>query len=256
MNLQRFIELFLIVIAVISVRCAASTKDSVLEESSTSQSDVVVLHDKTFEHLTQASTGSTTGDWLIKFYAPWCGHCKTLAPIYERVATELVGTVNVAKVDCTENKGVSLRFNIRGFPTMVLISKGRTYMYKDERSFESIVEFARGGFKIHEGDVTPAPIGSGLLAELLFVLRHAYAEAAKDLKARKYFTYNTVLVFLPAVFGIIIFLIIVIPQPSFRPPAQPKKRFPAATATVQPTAGRAMPPTSAKDTAHASKKDE
>jgi hypothetical protein len=33
--------------------------------------EVVVLDSKNFEHLTQASTGATTGDWLIKFYAPW-----------------------------------------------------------------------------------------------------------------------------------------------------------------------------------------
>ena len=43
--------------------------------------EVTVLDDKNFEHLTQAGTGATTGDWFIKFYAPWCGHCKRLAPV-------------------------------------------------------------------------------------------------------------------------------------------------------------------------------
>ena len=36
------------------------------------------LTDKNFERLTQASTGMTTGAWFVKFYAPWCGHCKDL----------------------------------------------------------------------------------------------------------------------------------------------------------------------------------
>lgn len=42
-------------------------------------SEVVVLDSKNFEHLTQASTGATTGDWLIKFYAPWSVHPTSLS---------------------------------------------------------------------------------------------------------------------------------------------------------------------------------
>ena len=50
-------------------------------------SHVVDLTSDSFEHLTQAATGATTGDWLVEFYAPWCGHCKHLAPVYEDVAS-------------------------------------------------------------------------------------------------------------------------------------------------------------------------
>jgi len=219
-------------------------------------SDVVVLGDANFEHLTQASSGSTTGDWLIKFYAPWCGHCKSMATTFERVATELVGVVNVAKVDCTTSRSVSLRFNIKGFPTVLLLSKGRTYIFKEQRGFDELVEFARGGFKLHEGEPTPRPL-SGYFAEIEFVFRHAFQEAIKDIKARHYLTYNTVIVLIPCVFSIIIFLLIIIPvgQPKMPPRPAIPRRFSPNPSTIQPTIGRAAPPTSALDTAYAKKDD-
>merc|ERR1719421_1742698 len=79
-------------------------------------SEVITLNAENFEHLTQAATGATTGDWLIKFYAPWCGHCKKLAPVWEDVASRLVGEINVAKVDVSQNRNLGTRFGIKGFP--------------------------------------------------------------------------------------------------------------------------------------------
>ena len=234
--------------------------ESVIDSSSSlpnTGSDVVELNEKNFEHLTQATTGATTGDWLIKFYAPWCTHCKTLAPIFDRVAFELRGDVNVAKVDCIVNRDLGLRFDIRGFPTVLLLSKGRMYHFKDERRAENLIEFARGTHKIHEGEPIPLPVG-GAFTEIVVVLRHAYKEAIKDIKARNYMTYNVALCFMPFVFGVIIFLLLVIPVPRARMPDTKimPKRFPASPPTVQPnTSMRAAPPTSAKDSSHSNKND-
>lgn len=236
--------------------------EDVLDSASSSTSgvntDVVELTQHNFEHLTQATTGATTGDWLIKFYAPWCTHCKSLEPIFEQVAYELRGVVNVARVDCITNKDLGLRFDIRGFPTVLLLSKGRMYHFKEERLAENFIEFARGTHKLHEGEAIPLPVG-GHFAEIIVVLRHAYKEAVKDIKARNFFTYNTALVFMPAVFGVIIFLLVIVPVPKPRlaKAGSPlPKRFPASPPTVQPnTTTRAAPPTSARDTYSSSKND-
>lgn len=55
-------------------------------------------------------------------YAPWCGYCKKLAPLWEDVATALKGEVNVAKIDVSETADarVGRRFGVRGFPTVKL----------------------------------------------------------------------------------------------------------------------------------------
>ena len=79
---------------------------------------------------------------MLKFYAPWCGHCKTLAPIYEEVATKLKGRVNVAKIDVTGSRDLGSRFDIKGFPTLKFLSKGSVYDYKGRRSAEDISNFA------------------------------------------------------------------------------------------------------------------
>ena len=67
-----------------------------------------VLTAENFEHLTQSVTGATTGDWFVKFYAPWCGHCKNMAPAWEELSKSMLekrrnGEVvpNIAKVDLT-----------------------------------------------------------------------------------------------------------------------------------------------------------
>eukprot|EP00644_Phytophthora_capsici_P006718 jgi/Phyca11/541896/estExt2_Genewise1Plus.C_PHYCAscaffold_80085 len=121
-------------------------------------SNVIVLTNADFEHKTQAGSGATTGDWLVEFYAPWCGHCKKLAPIYEKVADDLKGEVNVAKVDVTANAELGKRFGIRGFPTVLHFSHGKSYKFAGQRTLEGLSAFARGGFKNVDGEtVSGAP---------------------------------------------------------------------------------------------------
>lgn len=203
--------------------------------------EVIQLDTKNFEHLTQATTGATTGDWLIKFYAPWCGHCRKMEPTYEKVSEMLNGDVNVARVDVTANRELGTRFEIKGFPTIKFLSKGKVYDYVGKRTAEDLVEFAKGGYQIQQPqDIQPA---MGMFGEITAVFKHAYKQAAQDLKAGKYLTIDVFLCFMPLLFVGFILMMLMIPNPQ-----PPKSASPKRSARDQETRSTdAAPPTSESD---------
>ncbi|GAA93667.1 uncharacterized protein L969DRAFT_105383 [Mixia osmundae IAM 14324] len=81
------------------------------------------------------------------FYAPWCGHCKNLAPHFEKAADNLHGLVNFLAVDCDEasNKPLCGEYGIQGFPTLKAFSgKGKTTPrdYQGARTAKAIADYA------------------------------------------------------------------------------------------------------------------
>eukprot|EP01100_Stratorugosa_tubuloviscum_P009073 TRINITY_DN37_c0_g2_i1.p1 TRINITY_DN37_c0_g2~~TRINITY_DN37_c0_g2_i1.p1 ORF type:complete len:244 (-),score=111.92 TRINITY_DN37_c0_g2_i1:158-889(-) len=116
-----------------------------LINSASSDSSVIILKEANFDSLINSGE-----NWFIEFYAPWCGHCKRLTPIWEQLAKELkIENLNIkiAKVDCTTNSKLQKRFSIRGFPTLKYISNGIVYDYSGARSLEQLKSFAIDGFK-------------------------------------------------------------------------------------------------------------
>lgn len=99
--------------------------------------DVVVATKDNFEEI-------IAGDHLtlVKFYAPWCGHCKKMAPDFKEAATELKGKATLVDVDATVEKSLAEKYGIRGFPTLKLFSNGELLSdYKGSRSKEDIVKY-------------------------------------------------------------------------------------------------------------------
>ncbi|KAG5490871.1 hypothetical protein JKF63_00993 [Porcisia hertigi] len=81
---------------------------------------------------------------LMKFYAPWCGHCKTLAPEFEKAAEMLTGVATLAEVDCTKEEELARKYEIKGFPTLFIFRNGKKIMdYSGPRTADGITSFMK-----------------------------------------------------------------------------------------------------------------
>ena len=62
---------------------------------------------------------------VVDFWAPWCGPCKMVAPILDKLAEDFAGKMVIAKVNTDENPQWAQSFNVQGIPTMLFIADGK-----------------------------------------------------------------------------------------------------------------------------------
>ncbi|KAK4313614.1 hypothetical protein Pmani_015047 [Petrolisthes manimaculis] len=104
------------------------------------ESPTVILTAENFENAIQK------GFTLVKFFAPWCGHCKRMAPTYDELGRKFVGhdSVTIGKVDCTQevNRALCSQQNVNGFPTLYLYNEGeKVSEYEGDRSLQDMAAF-------------------------------------------------------------------------------------------------------------------
>jgi len=118
-----------------------NTKTGLRGKIKTAPTAVTVLTSDNFNSIVK----DPTKDVLVEFYAPWCGHCKKLAPDYEKVGQSFDGESNVviAKLDADDHKQPATEYGVTGYPTIKFFPKdnkeGETY--DGGRSPQDFVDF-------------------------------------------------------------------------------------------------------------------
>lgn len=150
-------------------------------------SDVVVLTPENFDSIAL----DDSKDVLVEFYAPWCGHCKSLAPVYDQVATVFKGErdVIIAKVDADSHKSLGEKYGVSGYPTLKFFPKGNKAGddYDGGRDLDDFVAFINeqaGTSRDSKGHLTAEAGKVHTLTTLVEEFVSAEAEAQKEVVSK------------------------------------------------------------------------
>jgi thioredoxin 1 len=80
---------------------------------------VLVLDDSNF------TSTVATGVTLVDFWAPWCGPCRMIAPLIDKVAERVQGKAKVAKINTDEGQDSAMQYGVQSIPTLIIFKDGK-----------------------------------------------------------------------------------------------------------------------------------
>ncbi|KAH6895451.1 hypothetical protein B0T10DRAFT_216620 [Thelonectria olida] len=134
----------------------------------------------------QTLVTSTQDPWFIKFYAPWCSHCKAMAPNWAQMAKEMAGKLNVGEVNCDAESRFCKEMNARAYPTIRFYRGTESADYRGLRGVGDFVQYADKALEVAVGI---PDIDSKTLKEMekeddvIFVYFYDHATTSEDFKA-------------------------------------------------------------------------
>ena len=127
--------------------------------------------------LTSKSFASTLaqGPMFVKFFAPWCGHCKKLAPVWKQLAHDMKDKLNIAEVDCEDHSSICKAHNVQGYPTLVYVTSGGIKSeYNGGRQLDQLKSFAEKAASAGLHRIQSAELESSIADhEVVYVLVHS-----------------------------------------------------------------------------------
>ncbi|KAG1755646.1 thioredoxin-like protein [Suillus lakei] len=154
--------------SLVSVASAIALASLASAEDAAESSDVLNLTKDTFSSAVNAEPLI-----LVEFYAPWCGHCKALAPHYEEAATALKAKdIKIAKVDCVDQADLCQSHGVQGYPTLKVFRNGEPTDYSGPRKADGIISYMIKQSLPAVSDVTASNLNEFQNADKIVVLAY------------------------------------------------------------------------------------
>ena len=93
------------------------------------------------EHFEDIEAGKE--DSMVLFYAPWCGHCKSMMGDWDQLEKKAPNGMKIVKVNCDEEPEIASRHDVKGFPTIVLFKGGKKIYFEGPRNLQNFQQFIK-----------------------------------------------------------------------------------------------------------------